>query len=208
LNETFGSLESLSGLEKAMQDFDAEIQMVDSEIKQVIREQALAADQARQHVQDINAKSQQMIQTIQTLKQSTGTAEVIVKQNCAEIKRLDTAKRNITFSITSLKRLIMLIQAIEQFSLACMDKRYREAAHLIEATSELLEYFKDYYHTTPEIKQLKDERDRLIKELRLQVLEDFNSMKTNGIKEQLSEACLVMQAIGGQALNDLRQWYS
>ncbi len=57
-----------------------------------------------------------------------------------------------------------------------MDKRYREAAQLIEATNELLEYFKEYYHTTPEIKQLKDERDRLIKELRLQVLEDFNNM--------------------------------
>jgi len=25
-----------------------------------------------------------------------------------------------------------------------MEKRYKEAAHLIEATDELLEYFKDY----------------------------------------------------------------
>lgn len=48
-----------------------------------------------------------------------------------------------------------------------MEKRYKEAAHLIEATDELLEYFKDYIATTPEIKQLKDERDRLTKELRL-----------------------------------------
>jgi hypothetical protein len=28
--------------------------------------------------------------------------------------------------------------------MACMEKRYKEAAHLIEATDELLEYFKDY----------------------------------------------------------------
>ena len=124
-----------------------------------------------------------MIDTIKALKGSTGTAETIVRQGCSEIKRLDTAKKNITFSITSLKRLIMLIQAIEQFSLACMEKRYKEAAHLIEATDELLEYFKDYTQTTPEIKQLKEERDRLTKELRLQVLEDFNNMQVNGIKE-------------------------
>lgn len=64
-----------------------------------------------------------------------------------------------------------------------MEKRYKEAAHLIEATEELLAYFKDYIHTTPEIKQIKDERDRLTKELRLQVLEDFNNIKVNGIKE-------------------------
>jgi hypothetical protein len=31
-----------------------------------------------------------------------------VRSGCGEIKRLDTAKKNITFSITSLKRLIML----------------------------------------------------------------------------------------------------
>ena len=49
-----------------------------------------------------------MIETIKTLKQSTGTAETIVRKGCSEIKRLDTAKKNITFSITSLKRLIML----------------------------------------------------------------------------------------------------
>lgn len=101
-----------------------------------------------------------------------------------------------------------IVQAIEQFSMACMEKRYREAAHLIEATDELLDYFKEYVQSTPEIKQLKEERDRLTKELRLQVLEDFNNMQVNGIKEQLSEACLVMTAIGGQALNDLRSWYT
>lgn len=38
LNQNFGTLESLTGLEKAIQDFDAEILCVDSEIKSVIRE--------------------------------------------------------------------------------------------------------------------------------------------------------------------------
>jgi hypothetical protein len=33
-----------------------------------------------------------------------------------------------------------------------MEKRYKEAAHLIEATDELLEYFKDYIVIIPEIK--------------------------------------------------------
>ena len=66
-----------------------------------------------------------------------------------------------------------------------MEKRYKEAAHLIEATDELLDYFKDYVQTSPEIKQLKQERDRLTKELRLQVLEDFSGMQTNGMKGKL-----------------------
>ena len=96
---------------------------------------------------------------------------------------------------------------MEQFGEACESRKYKEAAHLIEAIDELLDYFKDYQQSTEEIRQLKQERDRLTKELRLQVLEDFNNMQKGGLKEQLSEACLVMTAIGGQALNDLRSWY-
>jgi hypothetical protein len=109
----------------------------------------------------------QLIEKIGSVKETAADSESMVKVGCTEIRKLDTAKKNITFSITSLKRLIMLIQGIEQFSYACMDKRYQEAAHLIEATDELLEYFKDYRQNTPQIAQIKDERDRLCNELRL-----------------------------------------
>jgi len=36
-----------------------------------------------------------------------------------------------------------------------MDKKYKEAGHLIEATDELFEYFTEYIDNTPEIKELK-----------------------------------------------------
>ena len=55
---------------------------------------------------------------------------------------------------------------------------------------------------------MKDERDRLCKELRLQVLEDFSNMSKVGVQAQLQEACFVMDAIGEQAVNDLRNWYT
>lgn len=44
LNQNFSTLESLTNLEQAIAEFDTEIACVDSEIKSVIREQALAAD--------------------------------------------------------------------------------------------------------------------------------------------------------------------
>ena len=50
LNQNFGTLESLDGLEKAISDFDNEIAVVNQEVKAVIREQAQAADLVRQHV--------------------------------------------------------------------------------------------------------------------------------------------------------------
>jgi hypothetical protein len=46
-----------------------------------------------------------------------------------------------------------------------MEKRYMDACHLKEATDELLEYFSEYVDSTPEIKHVKIERDRLCTEL-------------------------------------------
>lgn len=42
------------------------------------------------------------------MKKSASSAESIVREGCAETRKLDIAKKNITFSITSLKRLMML----------------------------------------------------------------------------------------------------
>ena len=66
-----------------------------------------------------------------------------------------------------------------------MDKRYQEAAHLIEATDELLLYFKDYMQNTPQIAQIKKERDRLCNELKLQILEEFNMIDKGSLRDKL-----------------------
>ncbi len=71
-------------------------------------------------------------------------SEEMVKSICSEIRSLDFAKKNITFTITSIKRMIMLITGIEQLRGYCIEKRYKEAANLIENTEELCLYFKEY----------------------------------------------------------------
>ena len=50
----------------------------------------------------------QLIEKISNVKETAADSESMVKVGCTEIRKLDTAKKNITFSITSLKRLIML----------------------------------------------------------------------------------------------------
>jgi len=47
-----------------------------------------------------------------------------------------------------------------------VNKQYKEAANLIEATEELCNYFKEYKDVLV-IKDLRMERDNLLRELRL-----------------------------------------
>ena len=61
---------------------------------------------------------------------------------CKDIKSLDTAKKNLTFSITALKKFIMMLTAVEKLKIFCQDKVYKEVANLISAFEELSIYFK------------------------------------------------------------------
>ena len=63
---------------------------------------------------------------------------------CKDIKSLDIAKRNLTFSITALKKFIMMLTAIEKLRESCSTKKYKDIAMLLEAFDELGLYFKKY----------------------------------------------------------------
>jgi len=67
-----------------------------------------------------------------------------VQEICKDIKQLDYAKRHLQTTITALKRLHMLITAVDQLSVMAAGKQYRESAHLLEATSQLLSHFEPY----------------------------------------------------------------
>lgn len=90
------------------------------------------------------------------VKEKAIESERAVFSITSDMKRLDSAKRHLQRTITTLKRLHMLIHAVEQLrqttlldddgkssaSFSVMD--FRSAAQLVEATRLLLEYFDAY----------------------------------------------------------------
>lgn len=85
---------------------------------------------------------------------------------CKDIKSLDTAKKNLTFSITALKKFIMMITAVDKLKECCEHKVYKEVANLLSAFDELSQYF-IRYKNIPQILDLLKEKDAIIKELKM-----------------------------------------
>ena len=85
---------------------------MDEQIKECIREQAYASEIARDELKKINEESALLIDKIQSVKAKADVSEEMVKSICSEIRSLDFAKKNITYTITSLKRLIMLSKTL------------------------------------------------------------------------------------------------
>ncbi len=59
-------------------------------------------------------------------------SEAMVHEICADIKSLDHAKRHLTLTITALKRLQMLVTAVDQLAVMTRERMYPEAANLLQ----------------------------------------------------------------------------
>ena len=128
----------------------------------------------------------------------------------ADIKRLDGTKRNLTLSMTMLKRLQMLTTAYEQLRGLGRSRQYRECAQLLQAVVQLMAHFKSY-RSIDQIATLGKKVADLQRELLEQVCEDFENAFSRGeIQEKkgmLAEGCMVMDALGENAKARLITWY-
>lgn len=128
----------------------------------------------------------------------------------ADIKRLDGTKRNLTLSMTALKRLQMLTTAYEQLRGLVKSRQYRECSQLLGAVIQLMAHFKSY-RSIDQIATLGRKVADLQRELLEQVCEDFELAFTRGevaVKRgMLAEACLVLDALGDNARGRLITWY-
>lgn len=128
----------------------------------------------------------------------------------ADIKRLDGTKRNLTLSMTALKRLQMLTTAYEQLRGLAKTRQYRECASLLQAVLQLMRHFNSY-RSIDQIATLSRGVGELQRELLEQVCEDFEIAFAKGEvgarKATLIEACGVMDALGDNARARLVTWY-
>ena len=69
---------------------------------------------------------------VRDIKTKAEQSESMVHEICRDIKSLDYAKRHLTLTITALKRLQMLVTAVEQLAVMTAERMYAEAANLLQ----------------------------------------------------------------------------
>lgn len=128
---------------------------------------------------------------------------------CKDLKSLDIAKKNLTFSIDALKKFIMMVDALEKLRDACEHKEYDMIANLLSAFNELSKYFKKY-EQIPQIQSLYKEKGLIVEQLFKVIIEDFEAYEHGGMGngESMGHAARVIEVLGesywrkfGQAIN-------
>lgn len=123
------------------------MQRLDDTISSALQRQSENAQATQQHVQDAKASVTSLEQRIRQVQAKASQSEQTVREITKDMKRLDCAKRHLQKTITTLKRLHMLIHAVEQLRLACLQEPfpdYKSASHLVDATRLLLSHLEGY----------------------------------------------------------------
>ena len=190
-------------LEAHKDDLSAEI--ADLEVAQ-----AYGPDSSLERMRSAQAELAQLFRKIETVRSRAIQTEQNITSMTADIKRLDGTKRNLTLSMTALKRLQMLTTAYEQLRGLAKTRQYRDCASLLQAVLQLMRHFNSY-RSIEQIATLSRGVSELQRELLEQVCEDFEMAFTKGEtaarRGTLIEACLVMDALGDTARSRLMTWY-
>ncbi|KAL4427569.1 hypothetical protein ABPG74_012960 [Tetrahymena malaccensis] len=198
INNRFPDENSLCHLDNEIAMLKEELQAMNEDLVQSIHNHALTNTQLQNEIKVAHETTKDVIQQIQIIKEKAEKSEELVFDMCKDIKSLDTAKKNLTFSITALKKFIMMLNAVDKLRNSCIDKNYKEVANLISAFNELSTYIQKYQNI-PQIQELYKEYDEIVYELKQQIKEDFeafNNQSTTLTAQDMNEACTVVENLG------------
>ncbi len=103
------------------------------ELIEEIHEHAMMNIEISEEIEKARALSREIIGEIGIIKEKAKKSEEIVYDMCKDLKSLDIAKKNLTFSIDALKKFIMMVDALEKLRDACEHKEYDMIANLLSA---------------------------------------------------------------------------
>ncbi|KAI9734370.1 MAG: Vacuolar protein sorting-associated protein 53 [Cirrosporium novae-zelandiae] len=201
------TLGSVGRTSKALQTYQNQL---DDDIAELVIQQSESDVESVQRIQEAKAELAELFAKVEDVRQRAQETERTITEMTADIKRLDNTKKNLALSMTALKRLQMLTTAYEQLRGLSKTRQYRECAQLLQAVIQLIGHFKSY-RSIDQIAMLSRNVSDLQRELLEQVCEDFEITFAKGEIAQkrgmLSEACLVMDALGETARSRLITWY-
>lgn len=198
LNEFFPDESFLAHIEEANSKLSDTQAQLRSEIQSLHLELKRSQDPERmQHIQEMISD---LLGQMSRIREKATESEAVVRNITKDIQVLDTAKKNLILSMTMLRRLQMLVNALTQLQELKQEKKYAEVAQTLSAVKQLSESFKPY-KTVSRISQCSKRIQDIQGELKSQLDEDFDAFylqdTTKQIKAALiTDACKVVDQLG------------
>ncbi|KAJ6500190.1 Vps53-like protein [Mycena vitilis] len=136
------------------------------------------------------------------IREKATESEAVVRNITKDIQVLDHAKRNLILSMTTLKRLQMLVNALTQLEDLVKERKYGEAAQTLAAVKQISVSFKPYT-SVQRISQVWKQVQEIQGELRTHLDRDFDTLQPSVI----ADACLVVDVLGADVRAQMIERY-
>ncbi|KAK8379291.1 hypothetical protein O3P69_019277 [Scylla paramamosain] len=200
INMRFPAEQSLHHIDDVLEEMRLRATATDSQIRDVVRSLASADQDGRTSLLHAQEAIAELFARFQDIKERAGESEERVKEITRDIKQLDTAKRNLTASITTLNHLQMLVEGTQKLEALQARREYGEVASLLQGVLEVMEHLQRYRHI-PQVTELARQVEQIRSGLEKQILDDFERAFHGPASRQptptraLAEACLVVNQL-------------
>ncbi|CCF41529.1 hypothetical protein CH063_11780, partial [Colletotrichum higginsianum] len=133
LNQLFSHPSTVTSISRVSDTLQTHKNDLAVEISELEVAQAYGPDSSLERMQSAQAELAQLFRKIETVRSRAIQTEQNITSMTADIKRLDGTKRNLTLSMTALKRLQMLTTAYDQLRALAKSRQYRDCAGLLQA---------------------------------------------------------------------------
>jgi vacuolar protein sorting-associated protein 53 len=202
--------QSLDKLDPFVESIHARIRRADSEILAAVQRQSVSGGRARAELHAAQIAAAETLNKVAEIRRKAAQSEAMVQDICRDVKRLDYAKRHLTVTITALRRLAMLVAAVDRLQLAAERREFDEAAHLLGAVQQLAAHFTAYAHV-PRIAEMRGRVATLEQSLRSAALREFELLGEDqpapALVDRLRDCAVLADALGPAARDELIDAY-
>ncbi|KAF8210667.1 Vps53-like protein [Mycena galopus ATCC 62051] len=183
-------------------DLQREIDALQAELKQ-------NQDPTRMHL--IQEMISELFGQMSRIREKATESEAVVRNITKDIQVLDLAKRNLILSMTTLKRLQMLVNALTQLEDFLKEKKYADVAQTLAAVKQISVFFKPYI-SVQRISQVWKHIQELQGDIRTHLDHDFDAFylqdPAKPIKPSvIADACSVVDVLGADVRAQMIERY-
>uniref|UniRef100_A0AC35ETN6 Vacuolar protein sorting-associated protein 53 homolog n=1 Tax=Panagrolaimus sp. PS1159 TaxID=55785 RepID=A0AC35ETN6_9BILA len=207
INKLFPTEQSLAQLDGIMTSLEQEVDDLDGELARLVEAfgeagavGTSALNAARESMSDLEKR-------LERVRSRTQMSDSSVLTMTRDINQLDTAKRNLTSSITTLHHLHILLSGVNSLNNWIAARRYADIASELPAVLNVLQLFDAYIHVE-QVKNLTERVEKLKADLSMQLSADLKLVFQSGnINQNAIDMCKVTAVVGGKLEQDFQKWY-
>ncbi|XP_055605694.1 vacuolar protein sorting-associated protein 53 homolog [Uranotaenia lowii] len=218
INQLFPNEQSLSNIDDVIAKMEFDIGLIDDNIRSVVRGQVNTGENGRSALKEAQQSITQLFALITDIKSRAEKTEDMVKEITRDIKQLDSAKNNLTYAITTLNHLHMLVGGVENLKRLAERRQYGEILNPLQAIIEVNQHFQQYSEIA-QIQTLSSQVQQIQTELASQITEDVRNFfapapptagggQANRVTmTQLKDACQVASVLDKPVKKNILKWY-